>query len=102
MNLIISQAPTFSFDKHVEVRINEDEHMTLAAELNRTRRLGVEHELTMPRMGNSSGTDVQNTLAEILTANGLPSIARGYSHQSIPDNYDLAVEFDSSIRGHSE
>ena len=42
--------------------------MTLIAELNRTRRLGVEHELTMPRMGTASGTDVQNTLAEILTA----------------------------------
>jgi hypothetical protein len=53
-------------------------------------------------MGTASGTDVQNTLAEILTANGLPAIARGYSHQSIPDNYDLAIEFDSSIRGHTD
>ena len=76
--------------------------MTLNAELNRNRRLGVEHELTMPRMGNSSGTDVQNTLAEILTANGLPAIARGYSNQSIPSGFSLAVEFDSSIRYHTE
>ena len=76
--------------------------MTLNAIINRTRRLGVEHELTMPRMGNSSGTDVQNTLAEILTANGLPAIARGYSNQPIPNGYDLAVEFDSSIRNHTE
>jgi len=76
--------------------------MTLTAELNRTRRLGCEFEMTLPRMGNSSGTDVQNTLAEILTANGLPSIARGYSNQPVPSGYDLAVEYDSSIRGHSE
>lgn len=76
--------------------------MTLTAELNRTRRLGCEFELTLPRMGNLTGTGVQNTLAEILTANGLPAIARGYSHQTIPSNYDLAVEFDSSIRNHTD
>ena len=76
--------------------------MILTAELNKTRRLGVEHELTLPRMGTASETDVQNTLAEILTANGLPAIARGYSHLVIPQGYDLAVEFDSSIRGHTD
>lgn len=102
--ITIPRGTSFSFYIGKEVKHNSfmDVIMTLNAKLNRTRRLGVEHELTMPRMGNSSGADVQNTLAEILTANGLPAISRGYSHQIIQQGYDLAVECDSSIRGHSE
>lgn len=78
------------------------DEIMLNAEINRNKRLGVEHELTLPKMGSSSDRDIQNTLAEILTANGLPSIARSYSHRPIPSGYDLAVEYDSSVRGHSE
>jgi hypothetical protein len=71
----------------------------LKAELNRTRRIGCEFEMFLPRLGASSGTDVQNSLAQILSSNGLPSIARGYSSSPIPSQYDFAVEYDSSIQG---
>ena len=62
------------------------------AELNRSRRIGVEHEMTVPLVGTGTGTDVQRTLADVLTANGLRAIARGYSHSPLPDGVDLAVE----------
>ena len=73
----------------------------LTAELNRTRRIGCEYEMTVPLVGSGSGADVQRTLAHVLTANGLPAISRGYSHEPIPGGVDLAVEFDSSVHGES-
>ncbi len=71
----------------------------LHAELNRTRRMGAEFEMTAPRIGSGSGTDVQRTLAEVLTANGIRAIHRSYSHSPVPDGFDVAVECDSSVRG---
>ena len=64
-----------------------------------TRRLGCEFEFTMPVVGAGSGRDVQAVLAQVLTANGLNSIARSYSHEPLPSGVDLAVETDSSVHG---
>ena len=74
----------------------------LSAELNRTRKLGVEYEMTIPLVGRGSGHDVQQTLADILSANGLRAVARGYSHDPLPSSADFAVEHDGSVRGESE
>jgi hypothetical protein len=46
----------------------------------------------------NSGTSVQQSLAQVLTDNGLRAISRGYSHLPLPDGVDLAVETDSSLR----
>ena len=73
----------------------------LTAELNRSRKLGCEFEMTVPLVGSGTGTDVQNTLANVLTANGLLSTARSYSHSRLAEPVELAVEYDSSIRGES-
>jgi hypothetical protein len=71
----------------------------LIATVNRTRRIGCEYEATVPLVGTGSGHDVQRTLASVLSANGLRSIARGYSHDPLPPGADLAVEYDSSVQG---
>ncbi len=73
----------------------------LTAELNLNRRIGAEFEMTVPLVGSGSGTDVQRVLAEVLTANGIPAIHRGYSHAPLPQGIDIAVEQDSSVRGES-
>jgi hypothetical protein len=71
----------------------------LTAAVNQTRTIGVEYEATVPLVGAGSGHDVQRTLASVLSANGLRSIARGYSHDPLPPGVDLAVEYDSSVLG---
>ena len=71
----------------------------LTAHLNRTRRIGCEYEMTIPLVGTGCGLDVQRTLANVLTANGLRSIPRGYSHDPLPTGVDLAFEYDSSVQG---
>lgn len=73
----------------------------LNAEIDRSRRIGTEFEFTLPQIGSGTGDDVRRTLAEVLTANGLPAIARGYSHRPLPDGIDLAIEYDASVRGES-
>lgn len=73
----------------------------LTAEINRERKLGVEYEMTFPLVGAGSGHDVQQALANVLSANGLPSVVRGYSHEPLPRGADFAVEYDSSICGES-
>ena len=73
----------------------------LTAEINRTRPIGVEYEMTLPLVGTGSGNDVQQVIARVLTANGLPAIARGYSHAPLPAGTDLAVEYDGSVEGES-
>jgi len=40
----------------------------LVAELNRSRKLGVEYEMTFPLVGSGNGRDVQQTLARVLSA----------------------------------
>lgn len=71
----------------------------LQADINRSRRIGVEYEMTVPLVGLGTGHDVQRTLANVLTANGLRAVARGYSADPVPVDIDLAVEYDSSVQG---
>jgi len=75
----------------------------LIAEVNRTRRLGCEFEMTIPLVGpeNGTGRDVQTTLANILSANSIPAASRGYTAKAVPEGIDIAVEYDGSIRGES-
>lgn len=73
----------------------------LTAELNRTRRIGAEYEMVLPLVGRGTGSDVQHVLAEILAANGIRAIARGYDHSLLPPGADVAVEYDSSVQGES-
>jgi len=72
---------------------------SLVAELNYDRRLGVEHEASIALVGTGGSREVHETLANVLTANGLRTKARGYSHAQVPQGYDLAVEHDASVRG---
>ncbi len=71
----------------------------LAAELNRGRKLGCEYEFSIPVVGRGESYAAQETIAQVLTANGLPAISRGYSHSPISPPYVLAVENDSSVCG---
>lgn len=73
----------------------------LTADLNRTRRLGVEFEFAIPQIGVGSDGDVRRALAEILSQNGVAAVAREYSHHPVPPGRDVAVEYDASIRGES-
>ena len=73
----------------------------LTAQLNRTRRIGAEYEMTIPLVGRGSGSDVQHVLAGVLTANGVRAVARGYDHSLLPPGVDVAVEYDSSVQGES-
>ena len=74
----------------------------LVAELNHTRPLGAEFEAVAPIVGAGGNHDVQQTFANVFSSNGLRSTARAYSHQPIPQGYDLAVESDSSLRPESQ
>lgn len=75
--------------------------MALVAELNRSSRLlGVEHEFSAVCVGNGTGMDVQRSLADVLSANQIRAIARGYDHTRF--DADVAVEYDSSVQGTSE
>lgn len=69
----------------------------LIAQLNCSRRIGVEYECAVPLVGNGNGMDVQRLLASVLSANGISAVARGYSHA--PVTTDIAVEYDASVRG---
>lgn len=71
----------------------------LTAEINRSRRIGVEFEMTVPLVGSGSGADVQRVLATVLNANGVRAASRGYSHEPVPANADVCVESDASVRG---
>jgi len=54
--------------------------------------------MTMPLVGGSAG-ELRQTMANIFAANGLPAMARAYSHAAVPFGYDLVVESDTSITG---
>lgn len=69
------------------------------SELNYSRQMGCEMEMTMPLVGTGNGRDVQETLANVLSANGLRAIARGYSNDLLPPNIDIGVEHDASVGG---
>lgn len=42
----------------------------LTAELNRTRKIGVEYEMTLPLVGTGCGNDVQQVIARVLCHGG--------------------------------
>ena len=73
----------------------------LVAELNPLRRIGAEFEMCVPLVGRGNGNDVQQTLADVLTANGIRAVARSYQHTPVPDGVDVAVEHDGTVRGES-
>jgi hypothetical protein len=73
----------------------------LIAELNRSRRIGTEYEMTLPLVGRGTGDDVQRVLADVLSANGIRAMVRGYDHTLLPPGIDVAVEYDSSVQGES-
>jgi len=54
--------------------------------------------MTIPLVGSGSGIDVQQSLANVLTANGIPAIHRACSSDALPQGIDVAVECDSSIQ----
>lgn len=74
----------------------------LVAELNRNRRLGCEWEFALPQLTSADSSDVRRVFAEILTANGLPAVARGYSHAPVPPGIDFCIEYDASVAGPSD
>jgi hypothetical protein len=74
----------------------------LTAELNKTRKIGIEIEAVLPDTSGAGRYEVQRRLADIFTANGLPSVAREYSHEPVPPGKVLCVEHDSSLVGHSD
>jgi hypothetical protein len=74
----------------------------LVAELNHSRKLGVEYEMTVPRVGSGNCGDVQSSIQQVLSSNGLTAVTRGYSQALLPPGVDLAVEHDSSVRGQSQ
>ena len=45
---------------------------------------------------------VQERLAQIFNANGLPAVARPYSHDPVPAGVTLCVEYDGSLEGDSQ
>jgi len=63
------------------------------------RRLGIELEVAVPIVGRGETRDVQALLADILTHEGIPAIARPYSHEPLPEGRQVAVEHDCSLRG---
>jgi len=73
----------------------------LSSEVSRNRRLGVEIEVTIPLVGGGQSSDVRRVIAQVLSANNISAVARGYSHRPVPDGADVCVEYDSSVRGES-
>ena len=61
------------------------------------RKFGIEIEFGMPMTSATSREQVQSTLASVLSANGLPTIARGYNRRPIPHEYVLASEYDATV-----
>lgn len=67
--------------------------------INPSRNIGVEIECVVPIIGRGgSNHDIQELLSSVLTANGIPSVARSYSHSPVPAGCKLAIEHDSSLR----
>ena len=74
----------------------------LSSELNRdSRRLGCEFEVAVPMVGGEESNAVRKLIAQVLSANGVPALARGYSHRPVPEGADVCIEYDSSVRGES-
>jgi hypothetical protein len=59
------------------------------------RGLGIEIETVVGYLGLGGNAEIQQSLAEVLRANGLTAVSRGYSHNAVTT--DLAVETDGSL-----
>jgi hypothetical protein len=73
--------------------------MGLVSSINRTRLIGSEFEGFIILTGGNEPRAAQQSLADALTANGIPAIARGYDQSPLPHGISVAVEYDSSIVG---
>ncbi len=73
--------------------------MALSAQLDRTRKIGAEYECAIPIIGAGDGRAVQDTVANILSNNGIRACSRPYQHSPIPTGCDICIEQDSSITG---
>lgn len=71
--------------------------MGLVSSLNRTRKIGAEFEGCLILTNGSDTRAAQESLAHALSQNGIPAVARGYSHDPLPPGIKAAVEYDSSI-----
>lgn len=69
------------------------------AELNRSRKLGVEYEFSIPVLSTGTAHAAREVLASVLTQNGLPTVARPYCQTPLQPPHVLAVEHDASIGG---
>ncbi len=66
------------------------------------RLIGIEIECVVPIIGSGENSDVQRLLAQVLTNQGIRSIARSYTQQAVPSGCKLAVEHDMSLRDESK
>jgi Putative amidoligase enzyme len=71
--------------------------MGLVSSLSRTRKIGSEFEGFIILTGSGDARSAQESLAHALSQNGIPAVARGYSHDPLPAGVKIAVEYDSSI-----
>lgn len=70
----------------------------MEANINRDRKIGIEVEFVLPIVGNGSNIDVQRLVATVLSREGLPSVAREYSHAPVPEFTFFCIEHDGSLR----
>jgi hypothetical protein len=73
----------------------------LESTLASSRTLGCEFECYMILTGSGSHLDAMRSITNVLTANGIPTACRGYSHAPIPPGIDVMIEQDASIRPES-
>lgn len=69
----------------------------LEASINMTRRIGIEIECLAIDIGGSDANTYRQRLADIFTRNGLPAVARPYSHAPVPSGALFCIEYDSSL-----
>lgn len=74
----------------------------MESEVNHNRKTGIEIEFVAPIIGRGSNHDVQDLLAQVLSNHGIQSCSRGYTHQPLPQGYQLAVEHDASLHDESK
>jgi hypothetical protein len=58
--------------------------------------------MTLPLTAGGGASELRQTMARILSENGVPAIARPYGHSLVPCGYDVAVEHDGSIVGETQ
>ena len=66
------------------------------------RKIGIEIEVVLPIIGSGDNADVQRLLAEVLSNQGIRSVARSYTHRDVPAGCKLAIEHDVSLRDESK